>query len=153
MFQILKKLKHKKVILMQLKYICNFVQRRRKLWRTLGNFQEHISWELLKRFPSILIYEIVYMWHRKCINLVEINLVVLEIQKAEFGNFTVPVNNTLVCCMSSFAFVFLGRWHTTVCLDLHINHVIYNTLFHKNLQRDFHEKLDSIFKQTVATRL
>ena len=42
------------------------------------------------------------------INLVEIGKVVLEIQKAEFGNFTVPVNNTLVCLASSF-FCFLGR--------------------------------------------
>ena len=38
------------------------------------------------------------MLGRKYINLVEIGLVVLEIQKAEFGNFAVPVNNTLVCC-------------------------------------------------------
>ena len=37
--------------------------------------------------------------------MVEIDLVVLEIQKAEFGNFTVPVNNTLVCHMSSFVFL------------------------------------------------
>ena len=39
------------------------------------------------------------------INLVEIGLVVLEIWKAEFGNFTVPVNNTLVCRTSSFVFL------------------------------------------------
>ena len=39
-------------------------------------------------------------------NLVGIGLVVLEIQKAEFGNFAVRVNNTLVC---STSFCFLGR--------------------------------------------
>ena len=38
-------------------------------------------------------------------NLVEICLVALEIWKAEFGNFTVPVNNTLVCHTSSFVFL------------------------------------------------
>ena len=38
-------------------------------------------------------------------NLVEIDLVVLVIQKAEFGNFAVPVNNTLVCCTSFFVFL------------------------------------------------
>ena len=32
-------------------------------------------------------------------------IVVLEIWKAEFGEFTVPLNNTLVCCVS---FVFLA---------------------------------------------
>ena len=37
--------------------------------------------------------------------MVEIGLVVLEIWKAEFGNFKVPVNNTLVCCTSSFVFL------------------------------------------------
>ena len=35
----------------------------------------------------------------------EIGLVVLEIQKAEFGYFTVSVNNTLVCRTSSFVFL------------------------------------------------
>ena len=35
----------------------------------------------------------------------EIGTVVSEIQKAEFGNFTVPVNNTLVCLASSFVFL------------------------------------------------
>ena len=45
-------------------------------------------------------------------NLIEIGIVVLEIWKAKFGNFIVPVNNTLVCCMS---FVFLAA--DTVCLD------------------------------------
>ena len=37
--------------------------------------------------------------------MVEIDLVVLEIQKTEFGNFTIPVNNTLVCRVSSFVFL------------------------------------------------
>ena len=32
-------------------------------------------------------------------------LVVLEIWKTEFGNFTVLVNKTLVCCTSSFVFL------------------------------------------------
>ena len=39
------------------------------------------------------------------INLVEIVKVVLEIQMVEFGNFTVPVNNTLVCLVSYFDFL------------------------------------------------
>ena len=45
------------------------------------------------------------MQGRKYINLVEIGLVVLEICKAEFSNFTVPVNNTLVCHVYSFVFL------------------------------------------------
>ena len=45
------------------------------------------------------------MQGKKYVNLVEISTVVLEIQKAEFGNFTVPVNNTLVCLASSFVFL------------------------------------------------
>ena len=47
---------------------------------------------------AISICEVVYMYGRKYINLVEIGLVVLEIWK-------VPVNNTLVCRTSSFAFL------------------------------------------------
>ena len=45
------------------------------------------------------------MYGRKYVNLVEISSVVLEIQKAEFSNFTVPVNNTFVCRTSSFVFL------------------------------------------------
>ena len=73
--------------------------------RKLGNFQEQVSQELLKQFPSILTSEVVYMYNRKYINLVEIGLVILEIWKAEFGNFTVPVNNKHVCRTSSFVFL------------------------------------------------
>ena len=54
--------------------------------------------------------------HYCVLNLVEISLVALEIQKAEFSNFTVPVNNTLECVLQVF-FCFLSCWHTTVCLD------------------------------------
>ena len=39
------------------------------------------------------------------VNLVEIVKVALEIQMAEFGNFTIPVNNTLVRLVSSFGFL------------------------------------------------
>ena len=60
---------------------------------------------MLKQFPSILICEVVHMQGRKYINLVEMYLVVLEIQKAEFGNFALPVNNTLVCHTSIFVFL------------------------------------------------
>ena len=49
-----------------------------------------MSHEMLKQFPSILKYEVATVYVRqKNINLVEISLVVLKIQKAEFGNFTV----------------------------------------------------------------
>ena len=48
--------------------------------------------------------------------MVEIRLVVLEIRKAEFGNFTVPVNNTLVYHMSSFVFLATDTL-ATVCID------------------------------------
>ena len=60
---------------------------------------------MLKQFPSILICEVAYMYGRKYINLVEIGFVVLDIWKAKFGNFKVPVNNTLVCRTSSFVFL------------------------------------------------
>ena len=52
----LKKSEYEKVILTWLKYICNFVRRRK-----LGNIQEQISQEMLKQFPLILICEVVYM--------------------------------------------------------------------------------------------
>ena len=46
-----------------------------------------------------------YMSGSKYVNLVEIGKVVFEIQMAEFGNFTVPVNSTLVCLVYSFGFL------------------------------------------------
>ena len=52
------------------------------------------------------------------INLVEISKVVLEIQMAEFGNFTVPVNNTLVCLASSFGFLAVD---TLLCVLIYIH--------------------------------
>ena len=39
----------------------------------------------------------------KYVNLVQTRLVVVEIQRVENGDLAVPVNNTLVCCMSFFA--------------------------------------------------
>ena len=58
------------------------------------------------------------MQGRKYVNLVEIGIVVLEIQKAEFGNFTVPVNNTLVCLTSSFVFLAAD---TLLCVLMMVN--------------------------------
>ena len=45
------------------------------------------------------------------INLIEIGPAVIKIWGVENDDLAVPVNNT---CMPH---VFLGRWHTTVCLD------------------------------------
>ena len=73
-------------------------------------FQGQISWEMLKQFWYVKY--VVYMKGRKYINLVETGLVILEIQKAEFGNFAVPVNDTLV--YYAF-FYFLGCRHTWYC--------------------------------------
>ena len=68
---------------------------------------------MLNQFPSILICEVVYTYvKQKYINLVEISLVVLEIQKAEFGNFMAPVNNILVLHTS---FIFLAT--KTYCVS------------------------------------
>ena len=45
-------------------------------------------------------------------------LVALEVQKAEFGNFTVPVNNLCTLACRTFSFVFLATYIcTTVCPD------------------------------------
>ena len=43
-----------------IKYLCNYVQR--KMLGKLNNFQEWISQEILKQFPSILICEIVAIY-------------------------------------------------------------------------------------------
>ena len=47
----------------------------------------------------------------KYMSLIEIGLVVIEIRRVQNGELAVPVNNTLE------SHSFLGRWHTTVCLD------------------------------------
>ena len=59
----------------------------------------------------------------------EIDLVVLEIQTAEFGNFTVSLNNTLVCSMSSFVFMAAD---TLLCVLKHtfVLHVFFYFLGH-----------------------
>ena len=44
-----------------------------------------------------------YMEGIKYVNLIEIGPVVMEIQGIENSDLVVPVNNTLVCCMSFLA--------------------------------------------------
>ena len=44
-----------------------------------------------------------YMEGIKYVNLIEIGPVVMEIQGIENNDLVVPVNNTLVCCMSFLA--------------------------------------------------
>ena len=39
----------------------------------------------------------------KCVNLIEIGIVVIEIWSVENGDLAVPVNNTLMCCKSFLA--------------------------------------------------
>ena len=58
---------------------------------------------MLKRFLLILRSSVHV--RQKYINLVEIGLVVLEIQKAEFDNFTVTANNTLVFVCHVFSWL------------------------------------------------
>ena len=62
------------------------------------------------------------MQGRKYINLEEIGIVVLKIQKAEFGKFTVPVNNTLECHTSSFVFL---ATDTLLCALILFEYVIW----------------------------
>ena len=48
-------------------------------------------------------YKLVYMDNIKYVNLIAIGLVVIEIQGVENDDLAVPVNNTIVCCMSFLA--------------------------------------------------
>ena len=50
---------------------------------------------MLRRFPSNLVCEVVYMEGIKYVNLVQICLVVMKIREAEIGDLAVRVNNTL----------------------------------------------------------
>ena len=77
-------------------YFCKTV-RRRKRSRKYGNFQEHISRELLNQFLSSLVCRVAYMEGIKYVNLIEIGPVVIQIRGDENGELAVPVNNTLVC--------------------------------------------------------
>ena len=69
----------------------------------MGNFQEHISHELLRRFLLNLVCRVAYMEDIKYMNLIEISPVVIEIQGIEIGKLAVPVNNTLMCHMAFLA--------------------------------------------------
>ena len=69
----------------------------------MGNFQEHISRELLDQFLSNLVCRVAYMEGIKYVNLIEIGPVVIEIQGVENGELAVPVNNTLVHHMAFLA--------------------------------------------------
>ena len=73
-------------------------RRRRKRWRKWGNFQENISRKLLGRFLSNLVCTVAYMEGIKCVNLIEISPVVIEIQRVENGELVVSVNN-VTCVM------------------------------------------------------
>ena len=55
------------------------------------------------QFPSNLSYKVVYMEGIKYVNLIEISSVVIEIRGVENGDLAVPINNTLVYCMSFLA--------------------------------------------------
>ena len=63
----------------------------------MGNFQEHISRELLGQLLSNLVCRVAYMEGIKYVNFIEIGPVVIEIRGVENGELVVPVNNTLVC--------------------------------------------------------
>ena len=65
---------------------------------------KYVSREMLRRFPSNLVCEVVYMEGIKYVNLVQICLVVMKIREAEIGDLAVRVNNTL-----RVPGVFLGR--------------------------------------------
>ena len=84
-------------------YYFKSVQRRRKIWRKLDNFQKRIFQKLLSRFPSNLVSQIMHMGDIKYANYIEISPVVKEIWDIENGDLAVPVNNTLVCHMSFLA--------------------------------------------------
>ena len=69
--------------------------------KKIGQFQKHIFQKLICRCPSNLVCKVVYTEAIKYVKLIEISLVVREIRGVENGNLVVPVNNTLVCRMSS----------------------------------------------------
>ena len=69
----------------------------------VGNFQEHISHELLGRFLSNVVCRVTYMEGIKYVILIEITPVVIEIQGVENGKLAVPVINTLVHHTAFFA--------------------------------------------------
>ena len=64
--------------------------------KNLGNFQEHLSHELLSRFPSNLVCRFVYIEGIQYINVIEIGTVVIQIRGTKNSDLNVPVNNTLV---------------------------------------------------------
>ena len=98
MFQIWKISQHEKVIF---KYICNFVQRRKNV-KKIGEFLgTNISRTTKAISFNFGMWSCAYVRQK----IYKFGLVVLEIQMAEFGNFTVPVNNTPVCHTSSFIFL------------------------------------------------
>ena len=62
-----------------------------------------VSCKLLSHFSSNLACKVMYMQGIKYLTLIEICPVVIEIWGVENGDLAVPVNNTLVCHMSSLA--------------------------------------------------
>ena len=83
-------------------YCFKSVQRR-KMWSKSDNFQKCISCKLLNRFSLNLVCKVMYMKGIKYVNLIEIGSVFVEIRRVENDDLAVPVNNTLVCCMSFLA--------------------------------------------------
>ena len=65
--------------------------------------QELISHELLNGFSFNLVCKVLYMKGIKCVLLVQIGPIVIEIWGVENGDLAVPVNNAVVCCASFVA--------------------------------------------------
>ena len=100
-------------------YFCKLVRSRRKMWRKLRNFQEHISRELL----LFLVCRVVCMEGIKYVNLIEISTVVI---KKKGWKRWVSSSCKQHTCMPH---VFLGHWHTTVCLDADYLMIVYATVY------------------------
>ena len=108
---------------MRLKYICNFVweEKCEENWPGLGI-------NILRSGEAISFNFVMWSSVWKYINVIEISIVIFEIPKAEFGNFTVLVNNTPVCHAPSFVFLAAD---TVVCLDTNL--VLSYCLLHEQL--------------------
>ena len=71
--------------------------------KKIGQFSERCISQTTKLISLNLVCKVVYMEGIKFVNLIEIGPVVIEIRVVENGDLVVPVNNTLVCCMSFLA--------------------------------------------------
>ena len=138
-------------------YFCKMVWRRRKWWRKWGNFQKHISCELLGQFLSNLICRVTYMEGIKYVDFIKISLMTIEIQGVENSKLVIPVTHLCTTrlswqlthdCVSWY--IYLSIYLSTIYLSIYLSIYIYIYIYMNILKWMNNFYNEWIFKYSIS---